>query len=153
MLITARDRCGIAVDRIRAVRTENASATSATIRPIARFTKVAVSRRLCDLPNISVTCIDRAGNLEPAAGRRTHDPATRRPAEELYNLSADPHQTTNLASHPDYAAELDRHRALLAEWEKSTGDRGAAPESKESLRLVFDGAKGKAPAPEFDFLR
>jgi uncharacterized sulfatase len=85
--------------------------------------------------------------------QRSYFDPSQRPAEELYDLTADPHQTTNLANHPDYAGTLARHRALLNAWETETGDRGRKPESKASLRTVYEGAKGKAPAPEFNFLR
>lgn len=39
-----------------------------------------------------------------------------RPAEELFDLEADPHEVNNIANHPAYAAELSRMRAALDEW-------------------------------------
>ena len=47
-----------------------------------------------------------------------------RPAEELYDLEADPHEVRNLAEDPEYAEALSRHRALLADWIERTGDQG-----------------------------
>jgi hypothetical protein len=38
----------------------------------------------------------------------------KRPAEELYDLSKDPHQINNVAGHPEYAAAQKQLRAQLA---------------------------------------
>lgn len=46
----------------------------------------------------------------------------KRPAEELYDLRRDPHQTVNLAGRPEYAAHQRRLRRRLEEWMKQTGD-------------------------------
>jgi N-sulfoglucosamine sulfohydrolase len=60
------------------------------------------------------------------AGKLTPDqlyPFVRpRPAEEFYDLSADPHELKNLAASPRVAAEMARHRGALAAWQKDTGD-------------------------------
>ena len=54
----------------------------------------------------------------------------------------------------DYQETKPRHfHAILDEWIESTGDQGQFPDSAEELRLVFEGAKGKVAAPEFDFLK
>lgn len=42
--------------------------------------------------------------------------------EELYDLQEDKGETKNLASHPDYAGVLARHRALLDDYIRRTGD-------------------------------
>jgi N-sulfoglucosamine sulfohydrolase len=44
------------------------------------------------------------------------------PEEELFKLSADPHQLTNLAGNPEYAAILKQARKQLAAWTEQTGD-------------------------------
>lgn len=147
-VVSARDRCGIAVDRIRAVRTEryrylrNYQTDRALFQSQYRD-RYATFTRLQSLYD--------DGKLNSL--QATYFDSSQRSAEELYDLVNDPHQTTNLANHPDHAAELARHRALLADWETRTGDRGRTPASKAELRAVYEGAKGKAPAPEFDFLR
>ena len=46
-----------------------------------------------------------------------------RPAEELYDLAADPHERRNLASDPRHAARLATMRAELRAWMESQGDR------------------------------
>jgi arylsulfatase A-like enzyme len=46
----------------------------------------------------------------------------KRPAEELYDLAQDPHQTNNLASQPQYAEARKRLRAQLDRWMKDSRD-------------------------------
>ena len=45
-----------------------------------------------------------------------------RPAEELYDLDADPHELVNLAAVPKFAKVLDEMRRALSEWERETAD-------------------------------
>jgi uncharacterized sulfatase len=53
-----------------------------------------------------------------------------RPAEELYDLRADPWELTNVATDPAHAATRDRLRAALDGWMKAQGDDGLATERK-----------------------
>lgn len=48
--------------------------------------------------------------------------ATPRPAEELYDTEADPHELKNLAADPDRAGTLAEMRATLDAWQKETAD-------------------------------
>lgn len=61
-----------------------------------------------------------------AAGKTTrkqqHIFANPCPVEELFQLSKDPEQFTNLVENPDYATVLKRARQQLAIWTKQTGD-------------------------------
>lgn len=54
--------------------------------------------------------------------------AEKRPAEELYDLTADPHEVNNLAADPKHKATLEAMRKRLAEWEEKTDDKGRKPE-------------------------
>jgi arylsulfatase A-like enzyme len=47
---------------------------------------------------------------------------TPRPAEELYDLEADPDELHNLAGDPKYRAEQDRLRQALTSWSQETND-------------------------------
>jgi N-sulfoglucosamine sulfohydrolase len=61
-----------------------------------------------------------------------------RPAEELYEVSTDPHMMRDLASDPNYAEVLDEHRIIMNEW-LSVGDRGVEKESIEALQANGEG--------------
>lgn len=52
-----------------------------------------------------------------------------KPAEELYDVQADPHNVVNLALNPDYADVLDRMRKANQEWMLQTLDLGFIPEA------------------------
>jgi arylsulfatase A-like enzyme len=76
-----------------------------------------------------------------------------KPAEELYELEKDPHQIRNLAKDPRFAAELERHRKLLASWIEQTGDKGQVTEDDAGLIQVLYEYHDKAVNPEYDRLR
>lgn len=63
----------------------------------------------------------------------------RRPAEELYDLRADPHSLHNLADEPARAGELDDKRRALHAWMVATGD----PQLAAFERLLH--GRGHAP--------
>jgi uncharacterized sulfatase len=69
-----------------------------------------------------------APNLLTPAQRRAL--ATTRPDEELYDLRADPYEIHNLAGDPRHAADLERLRDALVEWQGSYGDLGLMPEAE-----------------------
>lgn len=147
-VISARDRLGIAVDHVRAVRSErfryirNYLTDRALYQPQYReaYPTFATLRKLRD-----------AGRLTPL--QASYFDASNRPSEELYDLENDPHQTINLVKDSKYDSVLMQHRERLLQWEEATDDKGRYPESKESLELVFKEAKGECFAPEFDFLK
>ncbi|MDB5325051.1 MAG: betC 2 [Phycisphaerales bacterium] len=64
-----------------------------------------------------------------------------RPAEELYNLSADPDEWKNLAADPAHAADLTRLRTALDEWMTASHDTGiAADEAAQPKGAASKGA-------------
>jgi hypothetical protein len=76
-----------------------------------------------------------------------------KPAEELYDLENDPHEIHNLAADPAHAAELARHRKLLADWIAATGDKGQTPEDDAGLIQVLYEWGDKCVNPEYERLR
>ena len=56
--------------------------------------------------------------------------AAGKPAEELYDVVADPHETVNLAADPAHRATLDRLRDALDGWTARYGDLGLVPEAE-----------------------
>ena len=70
-----------------------------------------------------------------------------RPAEELYDIAADPHETRNLAHDPDHAATKQRLRHELQRWRDEYGDLGVIPEVELLERWRPRGAKPTTTAP------
>jgi N-sulfoglucosamine sulfohydrolase len=80
-----------------------------------------------------------AGELTPAQRACFVSP---RPAEELYDVDADPHELINLAGDPRYAETLGEMRRALSAWERETRDF----RPKESSPDEFDRETGE-PLP------
>lgn len=60
-----------------------------------------------------------AGLLGP---RQTQALRVPQPAEQLFDVEADPHQLNNLVGSPEHAAALSELRGLLDQWAEETGD-------------------------------
>ncbi|WP_276256291.1 sulfatase-like hydrolase/transferase [Halomontanus rarus] len=77
--------------------------------------------------------------------------ADSRPAEELYDLQADPHETTNLVDDPAYEDDLERLRTALDDWRTATGDAERASESEREMRERTwpDGEQPRTATPNF----
>ena len=125
-IIAARDRCDETVDRIRCVRTQrfkyirnffpDRPYTQQNVYKDVNYPTLAVMRQLYE-----------EGRLSGAAAAFL---APRRPAEELYDLQADPHETRNLAEDPAHRRTLEQMRAILDRWIRETGDQGQYPEAR-----------------------
>lgn len=61
--------------------------------------------------------------------------APSRPAEELYDVQADPYETQNLVGSEEHRADLDRLRAALDGWIEEADDQGRFPEPPEVLEF------------------
>ena len=90
-----------------------------------------------------------AAERDPAAAATVRRYTTR-PAEELYDLAADPHELRNLAADPQQASRLATMRADLDAWMKQQGDTqtvfGKPLLQGEPVTLIAPGnAKKKAP--------
>ena len=70
-----------------------------------------------------------AGESDPASAARARA-YQHRPAEELYDVLADPHELRNLAADPAYRDIMDGLRAELLEWMEQQGDDGIPTEMK-----------------------
>ena len=70
-----------------------------------------------------------------------------RPAEALYNVEADPHETHNLASDPSFAKVLDEMRNLMSSELRRINDLSFFPEPimlKEAMKSPVNYGKDKA---------
>ena len=67
----------------------------------------------------------------------------KRPAEELYDLKADPHQLVNLAAAPAHAAVKARLARDLEAWQRDTGDPRVGTDDDRWDRYPYFGAPAK----------
>ena len=146
-VVSARDRCDYAIDRIRAV-------TGKRFKYIRNF--------MTDRPYLQPQYRDGRDYLELlrslyAEGKLNEVQARfaspERPAEELYDLKNDPHETRTLVHDPAYAQQLGEMRSLLHRWIVETGDQGRFPESDAALRAVIQRWGDKAVNEEYDRVR
>ena len=146
-VISARDRCDFTIERIRAVVTKRYKylRNFLTDRPYLQSqyrdgqTLMKTWKQLRD-----------DGKLTEAAARFV---GKERPAEEFYDLDADPDEVNNLANDPKHAAEVKRHRDILAAWMKATDDKGQYPESPEGLLQVLYRWGNRCVNPEYAAVR
>ncbi|MFM2170134.1 MAG: hypothetical protein RI957_363 [Verrucomicrobiota bacterium] len=146
-VVAARDRCDYTIDRVRSVTTKR-------FHYLKNF--------LTDRPFMQPQYRDGEPFIE-AARKLHHDGklnatqefvwSEKRIPEEFYDLENDPHETKNLMDDPSFAEEVARHRKILTNWIKSSGDQGQQPESLDSLRGVFKEWGNKCVNPEFAPLR
>mgnify|MGYP005834486739 CR=1 FL=1 len=140
----ARDRCDETVFRIRTVR-------DARYRYIRNFTPDrpflspnAYKERSYPVWNL-IKELAAAGKLDPVQAALA---APTMPAEELYDLQADPYETRNLVGSPvaEHQEALRRLRAALEKWLDETHDAGAQFEPPE-VAAAHGWTKPK-PAPQ-----
>ena len=70
-----------------------------------------------------------------------------KPAEELYDTLADPHEIHNLAADPKHADTLKKMRRALADWQKETKDLGLISEAELQARMRPGGVTPMTAAP------
>jgi N-sulfoglucosamine sulfohydrolase len=73
--------------------------------------------------------------------------ADRRPAEELYDTRADPHEIHDLASDPAQRVVLERFRAVLDGWMVEIGDLGLLSEAEMVQRMWPGGVQPRTAKP------
>ena len=103
-------------DRVRAVRTERFKFIRNDYPDLAGTPSADAGRS----PTMdAIRRWHKEGKLTPLQSRIFQKP---RPAEELYDLQADPLEINNLASNPRYAKTLAELRAKLKQWGEETND-------------------------------
>ena len=147
-IVTARDRCGNAIDYIRAIRTKN-------FRYIRNFKNDRPLLQLNYRNNYAVfktlNQLKQQGKLSPL--QSSYFEPNQRPAEELYEINKDPHEVKNLAANPEYQTILNQHRQLLKKWQEESDDQGQYPESDERLKDVLRSHRKKCSNPEYKNLK
>jgi arylsulfatase A-like enzyme len=146
-VISTRDRCDFAIDRIRSVRTnrykyiKNFHTDRTLMQPSSRDTRpeYVVQKQLKE-----------QGRLNDVQARVWSD--TRVP-EELYDLQRDPHEIHNIVDDLHFREVLDKHRRILDNWIRQTDDQGQYPEGIEGLRFVVERWGRRCINPEYQKVR
>ena len=82
---------------------------------------------------------------QPSIARLFGLATAKRPAEELYDLQADPSQMTNVAADPRRIDVKARLRRMLDAWMKTTGDPRATTDDDRWDRYPYYGQPAKEP--------
>ena len=79
---------------------------------------------------------------DPEAARLV-DLIEHHPAEELYDVQADPYELNNLAARGEMKQTLERLRGYVKQWMKSQGDEGLKTEARHAARQRAGSAQKK----------
>ncbi len=133
----ARDRCDETVFRIRTARDKR-------YRYIRNFMPERPFLQINRYKEASYPMIPLMRKLQ-AEGKLTEPQARllapHRPAEELYDVVADPYEIHNLADSRQHQEVLGRMRRALERWISQTNDQGRTPEPPEVIRPWEDKMK------------
>ena len=129
VVFTARDRCDMTVDRIRAVRSSRYKLIRNFLpdRPYTQFNEYIKN----SYPTLTVLHeLHARGKLNAVQEQFM---ASKRPEIEFYDLEADPHEVNNLAASPKHKKLVSEFTAKLNNWLRDMDDKGAVLESQEVL--------------------
>jgi N-sulfoglucosamine sulfohydrolase len=129
-VFAARDRCGEAMDRMRAVRTENYKYIR-NFMPERSYTQPHKYQEEYYPTRGVMKALYEQGKLN---ARQAPFFAETKPPEELYDLLADPDETVNLAARPGFQAIRKQMGGLLENWIEQSKDMGRYAENPESAR-------------------
>jgi arylsulfatase A-like enzyme len=128
-IFTARDRCDMTVDRIRAVRDSRYKLIH-NFYPERSYSQFNEYIRNSYPALTVIQNLAKEGKLNELQARWV---APQRPEFELYDHVADPHEVNNLAGNPAHRKTLERLQKRLAQWITETGDQGRVAESAADI--------------------
>jgi arylsulfatase A-like enzyme len=137
-IFAARDRMDVSTDRMRAVRTERWKYIRNYFPAIPYMQHNAYKEKSYPTWNL-VKELARAGRINSEVALFAAD---RKPIEELFDLTADPHEVRNLAADPTHAATLRELRARVDQWVNDTNDQGGVIEDPIN---IYRGYNGRLP--------
>ncbi len=148
VVFAAKDRMDFTIDRVRSLR------TSDNMKYIRNFYTdrpyMQLNYRHGREYMVRMDELFAQGKLSDVQARFW---SNYRPAEELYDLNNDPHEISNLASHPTYRKQLEQLRAQMDQWIAETDDKGQYPEDIPNLHFTFERWGEKCINPEYDQFR
>ena len=128
VIVAARDRCDMTVDRIRCVRSRRYKYIRNFMpeRPYTQYNRYIAEQ----YPTLRVMQeLFAAGKLN-ATQSLFMQPA--KPPVEFYDLDKDPHEVNNLAGSKQHASRIREASKVLDHWMEVTGDRGREPEPESA---------------------
>ena len=146
-VINARDRTDDAMNRIRSLRTHRYRYTRNFMPEMGfmalhryKYSRIPIVRLMYEL--------HEKGELTQAQQQLM---ALRLPDEELYDITKDPYEITNLATStdPEYQRALIELRGKLEAWIEETGDHGRQPESQSDTDKWIRDAFRKHGTPDW----
>ena len=137
-VFAARDRCDIAVERMRCVRDRQFKYIKNYLPAIPYQQRNPYKEKEYPTWNL-LKELKAAGKLNAVQALFT---APEKPLEELYDLAADPHEVNNLAGEPAHEKRLEAMRGLVLDWVAETHDHGALLEDPVAVHRGYFG-KGK----------
>ena len=137
-IFAARDRMDASTDRMRAVRTSQWKYIRNYFPGIPYMQHNAYKENSYPTWNL-VKQLAKEGKLTPEAALFAAD---RKPIEELFDVSADPHEVKNLAGDPAHAAKLRELRGLVDQWVIESRDQGGVIEDPVD---IYKGYNGRLP--------
>jgi arylsulfatase A-like enzyme len=146
-VVASRDRCDYTIERIRAL-----------VTPQFKYMRNYLTDRPFMQPSykdpwpVSKKFREMMANGEMNETQLIFFGPKKEP-EELYDLANDPHEIHNLANDSKFKKQLQRHRRLLDNWIKETGDQGLKTESDPGLLAVLKRWGAKCVNPEYDRVR
>jgi arylsulfatase A-like enzyme len=127
-IFTARDRCDMTVDRIRAVRDRR-------YKYIRNFMPERPYTQHNDYIQKQYPTLQVIKDLHAAGKLNTVQQlwmTPRKPEVEFYDTQTDPHEVRNLVDSPEHRKRIAQFAARLDEWIKATNDQGAVPEPESA---------------------
>jgi N-sulfoglucosamine sulfohydrolase len=125
-IIAARDRMDETVDKMRCVRDRRFKYIKNYMPEKPYMQPNNYKERQYPMWNL-LKELNQQGKLTPAQALFA---APTKPAEELYDIIADPHELTNLAALPKHQKTLQKMQGILSEWITKTNDQGQYKEAK-----------------------
>lgn len=133
----ARDRCDIAIERMRCVRDARYKYIRNFLPGIPYMQPNPYKEKEYATWNL-VKRLHAEGRLTPVQALFA---APSKPVEELYDLQDDPHEIHNLAGEPPQQPRLREMRKLLDDWIIETKDQGSIMEDPVPVYEAYFGAR------------
>jgi N-sulfoglucosamine sulfohydrolase len=135
VLFAARDRCGDAMDRIRAVISRDTWLVRNFNTGLSRLNWSGYKE--ASYPGMALLrVLNESGGLDTFQAQWLRPT---RPEIEIYDLQTDARGLHDVSQHPDRAAAIAKMRGELDAWIRTTGDQGASgdPPTEPSMETIL----------------